>query len=191
MTLEKPLFRLKALEAHKQQWLGEIMMIRPTSFTFLTLMAAAMAALVIGFLFWGSYTKRSTVTGQLVPASGQVKVYVHQPGIVLEKFVNEGQVVQRGQPLLSLSSERYGSDAGPVQAGISQQLRQRGDSLRDQLEKQRHLQVDERVSLTSKVASLQQEVATLVEQADSQRRLVTLATDAAERYQGLMDKGYI
>lgn len=191
MTLEKPLFRLKALEAHKQQWLGEIMMIRPTSFTFLTLMAAAMAALVIGFLFWGSYTKRSTVTGQLVPASGQVKVYVHQPGIVLEKFVNEGQMVQRGQPLLSLSSERYGSDAGPVQAGISQQLRQRGDSLRDQLEKQRHLQVDERNSLTSKVASLQQEVTTLVEQAQSQRRLVALATDAAERYQGLMDKGYI
>jgi membrane fusion protein len=118
MTLEKPLFRPKAVEAQKLQWLGEIVMIRPTSFTVLTWMAVAIALVVIGFLFLGSYTKRSTVTGQLVPASGQVKVYVPQPGIVLEKFVHEGQMVQRGQRLLSLSSERYGSDAGPVQAGI-------------------------------------------------------------------------
>ncbi|NCE89411.1 HlyD family secretion protein [Pseudomonas sp. L13] len=191
MTLEKPLFRTKAVEAQKLQWLGEIVMIRPTSFTVLTWMAVAIAVVVIGFLFLGSYTKRSTVTGQLVPTSGQVKVYVPQSGIVLEKFVREGQAVQRGQKLLSLGSERYGGDAGPVQAGISQQLRQRRDSLSEQLEKLRDLQTGERDSLTSKVVSLQRELATLVEQADSQRRLVALASDAAGRYQGLMDKGYI
>nr|WP_243734266.1 HlyD family efflux transporter periplasmic adaptor subunit [Pseudomonas aeruginosa] len=156
-----------------------------------SLLAAAMALLVVGFFLFGSYTKRSTVSGQLVPASGQVKVHAPQAGIVLRKFVQEGQAVRRGERLMVLSSERYGSDAGPVQAGISRRLEQRRDSLRDELEKLRRLQDDERDSLTSKVASLQRELTTLAAQTDSQQRLLALASDAAARYQGLMDKGYI
>ena len=168
------MFRQEALDAQHAGGLGEIVLIRPVSFTFLTLLAAAMALLVVGFFLFGSYTKRSTVSGQLVPASGQVKVHAPQAGIVLRKFVQEGQAVRRGERLMVLSSERYGSDAGPVQAGISRRLEQRRDSLRDELEKLRRLQDDERDSLTSKVASL-----------------LALASDAAARYQGLMDKGYI
>ncbi|RUH79929.1 HlyD family secretion protein [Pseudomonas aeruginosa] len=167
------MFRQEALDAQHAGGLGEIVLIRPVSFTFLTLLAAAMALLVVGFFLFGSYTKRSTVSGQLVPASGQVKVHAPQAGIVLRKFVQEGQAVRRGERLMVLSSERYGSDAGPVQAGISRRLEQRRDSL------------------TSKVASLQRELTTLAAQTDSQQRLLALASDAAARYQGLMDKGYI
>ncbi|QLL16609.1 HlyD family secretion protein [Pseudomonas chlororaphis] len=185
------MFRKEALDAQHASGLGEIVLIRPVSFAFLTLLATAMALLVVVFFLFGSYTKRSTVSGQLLPASGQVKVHAPQPGIVLEKFVHEGKAVKRGERLMILSSERYGNDAGPVQAGISHKLEQRRDSLHDELEKIRRLQVDERDSLTSKVASLQRELATLSEQANSQRRLLALASDAVERYQGLMDKGYI
>ncbi|OLF52841.1 HlyD family secretion protein [Pseudomonas chlororaphis] len=185
------MFRQEALDAQHASGLGEIVLIRPVSFSFLTLLATAMALMVVGFFLLGSYTKRSTVSGQLVPANGQVKVHAPQPGIVLEKFVHEGQRVKRGERLMILSSERYGSDAGPVQAGISRTLEQRRDSLRDELEKIRRLQADERDSLTSKVSSLQRELATLFAQTDSQQRLLALASDAVERYQGLMDKGYI
>ncbi len=114
------MFRQEALDAQHAGGLGEIVLIRPVSFTFLTLLAAAMALLVVGFFLFGSYTKRSTVSGQLVPASGQVKVHAPQAGIVLRKFVQEGQAVRRGERLMVLSSERYGSDAArcrPVSAG--------------------------------------------------------------------------
>ncbi|RTW10149.1 hypothetical protein DZA01_30415, partial [Pseudomonas aeruginosa] len=69
------LFRADALSSQQPNWLGEIVMTRPISFAFLTLLGAVMATLVVGFLIFGSYTKRSTVSGQLVPASGQVKVH--------------------------------------------------------------------------------------------------------------------
>lgn len=185
------LFRKEALDAQHASGLGEIVLIRPISFVFLTLLATAMVLLVVGFFLFGSYTKRSTVSGQLVPAGGQVKVHAPQPGIVIEKFVHEGQAVKRGDRLMILSSERYGRDAGPVQAGISRTLEQRRDSLHEELKKILPLQANERDSLTNKVASLQRELVTLSEQTDSQRRLLALATDAVERYQGLMDKGYI
>ena len=72
------MFRQEALDAQHAGGLGEIVLIRPVSFSFLTLLAAAMALLVVGFFLFGSYTKRSTVSGQLVPASGQVKVHAPQ-----------------------------------------------------------------------------------------------------------------
>ncbi|AZD54961.1 HlyD family secretion protein [Pseudomonas chlororaphis subsp. aurantiaca] len=186
-----PLFRREALDARQTNGLGDIVLVRPISFTVLTCLATALAVSVAAFFFFGSYTKRSTISGQLVPVGGQVKVYVPQAGIVFEKFVHEGQRVKRGEPLLTISSERYGSDAEPVQAGISRQLEHRRDSLRGELEKVLRLQLDERDSLSNKVASLQRELAILAQQADSQRRLVALSSDATQRYQGLMDKGYI
>ncbi|MFA2532910.1 HlyD family secretion protein [Pseudomonas chlororaphis] len=185
------MFRREALDARQTNGLGDIVLVRPISFTVLTCLATALAVSVAAFFFFGSYTKRSTISGQLVPVGGQVKVYVPQAGIVFEKFVHEGQRVKRGEPLLTISSERYGSDAEPVQAGISRQLEHRRDSLRGELEKVLRLQLDERDSLSNKVASLQRELAILARQADSQRRLVALSSDATQRYQGLMDKGYI
>ncbi len=186
-----PLFRREALDARQTNGLGDIVLVRPISFTLLTCLATALAVSVAAFFFFASYTKRSTISGQLVPVGGLVKVYVPQAGIVFETFVHEGQRVKRGEPLLTISSERYGSDAEPVQAGISRQLEHRRDSLRGELEKVLRLQLDERDSLSNKVASLQRELAILARQADSQQRLVALSSDATQRYQGLMDKGYI
>lgn len=53
------MFRQEALDAQHAGGLGEIVLIRPVSFTFLTLLAAAMALLVVGFFLFGSYTKPS------------------------------------------------------------------------------------------------------------------------------------
>ncbi|UUT25610.1 MULTISPECIES: HlyD family secretion protein [Pseudomonas] len=185
------MFRREALDARQTNGLGDTVLVRPISFTVLTCLATALAVSVAAFFFFASYTKRSTISGQLVPVGGLVKVYVPQAGIVFETFVHEGQRVKRGEPLLTISSERYGSDAEPVQAGISRQLEHRRDSLRGELEKVLRLQLDERDSLSNKVASLQRELAILARQADSQQRLVALSSDATQRYQGLMDKGYI
>jgi len=185
------LFRSAASEAQRIKWLGEIVLIRPTSFAFLTVFALAMLGVVGGFFIWGSYTKRSTVSGQLVPASGQIKVRTPQTGVVLEKFVTEGQAVVLGDPLLSISSERYGSGADPVQARVSYQLTQRRESLDDELQKTRQLHQTERDSLSSKVATLRNELTNLAAQLASQRERVALADDASSRYQGLMQKGYI
>ncbi|WP_273828186.1 HlyD family secretion protein [Pseudomonas sp. SBT1-2] len=185
------MFRREALDARQTNGLGDTVLVRPISFTVLTCLATALAVSVAAFFFFASYTKRSTISGQLVPVGGLVKVYVPQAGIVFETFVHEGQRVKRGEPLLTISSERYGSDAEPVQAGISRQLEHRRGSLRGELEKVLRLQLDERDSLSNKVASLQRELAILARQADSQQRLVALSSDATQRYQGLMDKGYI
>lgn len=188
---KEQLFRADAANAKRTQFLGEIVLIRPLSFTVICAVCALMGCIVIAFFMFASYTKRSQVIGQLVPTSGQVKVYVPQPGVLLEKFVSEGQRVTRGEVLFSLSSERYDTDDKPVQAGISAQLVARRDALKDEMAKVLLIQMGERKSLASKVVSLENELSVLSRQLISQRKLVSLASNGTDRYQGLMDKGYI
>lgn len=191
MTPETPLFRLEALTSRQSNWLGEVVLVRPFSFAVLTLIAGGFAAMVVTFFLWGSYTKRITVPGQLVPFSGQLKIHAPQYGLVLERFVDEGQPVKLGAPLFRISSERYAGDSQPVQADVNDQLTIRQRSLGDELAKTRQLQTEERQSLQSKLESLRRQLRTLAQQTESQEKLVKLATNAADRYQGLMDKGYI
>ncbi|MND45645.1 Colicin V secretion protein CvaA [compost metagenome] len=190
MTDKASLFRPEAISARGINWLGEIVLIRPVSFSLLTFIAMLLATMVVVFFIYGSYTKRSTVAGQLVPSSGLIRVHSPQYGVVLERFVEEGQKVDRGAPLFRLSSERF-SDSGLVQASVSEKLSQRRRSLNEELIKQEQLQAEDRLSLQSKLASLHQERTTLAHQLSNQEQLVVLAGNAAERYQGLMDKGYI
>lgn len=191
MIPETPLFRKEALASRQVNWLGEIILIRPISFAVLTLMAVLFAALVIVFFLYGSYTKRSTVPGQLVPSSGQLKIHTPHSGVVVERFVEEGQAVKQGDPLFRLSIERFSSVAEPVQAAVGNQLANRRQSLEQELKKQKQLHAEERQSLQSKRANLRLELKTLEQQQASQEKRVQLAANAAQRYQGLMEKGYI
>ncbi|MFJ2680137.1 HlyD family secretion protein [Pseudomonas sivasensis] len=185
------MFRSEAAASRQANWLGEIVLVKPVSFAILTIIAILFAAVVVVFFLFGSYTKRVTVPGQLVPFSGQLKIRSPQYGLVLERFVEEGQSIKQGDLLFRLSSERYAGDSRPVQAEVSDQLLQRRVSLSDELMKIKQLQSEEQKSLHSKLSSLRRQLDTLDQQTSNQEKLVALATNAVRRYQGLMDKGYI
>jgi membrane fusion protein len=184
-------FRPAALQARHASSIGAIVLIRPLSFTFLTLCATACACCVVLFLLFGTYTKRSTVTGQLVPDVGVVKVLVPQPGIVLSKHVDEGQRVERGATLYVLSSERQSSTQGDVQAAISEQVGRRQSSLQDEVAKTRRLQQEDRNALTKKIDGLDTEIAKIDSLMESQRSRISLAADAVSRAQELVGQNFI
>ena len=81
------LFRQEVLDAQKTNWTGTIILTRPVSFTFLTLCALGIGLMLVAFLIWGEYTKRSTVKAQLIPEQGLI--YSHSPtsGIVIENRI--------------------------------------------------------------------------------------------------------
>lgn len=185
------LFRMEAVQAQQVQWLGGIVLVRPLSFAWLTAGATACALLIILFLMCGSYTKRSTVGGQLAPDSGMVKVYAAQAGIVVQKKVAEGQPVKRGDVLFLISSDRQDSTHGDVQAAISGQVALRQQSLRMELEQTRTLQRDEEAALRKRIEALRAEQANIARQLDGQRSRTELAAQAVKRYKLLMAKGFI
>ena len=185
------LFREAAVAAKQTQWLGEIVLIAPLQFTYLAALAGMMAICLAAFLTWGSYTQRSTVSGQLAPSAGLLRIYTPQSGIVLEKWVTEGQSVQKGDVLFILSSERQSSSQNNTQAYISQQIESRKASLVQDLDKTQGLQTAEREALVKKIAGLRNEITQLASQIDSQQQRVQLAEEAQQRYAGLLQKNFV
>lgn len=186
-----PLFRSEAVDAKQTKLLGDIVLIHPLSFGLLTAVAVGLAGLVVAFLVWGTYTKRRTVVGQLTPDSGLIKVYVQQPGVILEKRVSEGQPVKAGDVLYVVSSERRSSTQGDTQAMISKQVKARQRSLRDELANTRQLQKEEQQALAEKVAMLRTELSNIDDQLKGQRTRVHLAQESFARYEELTRRGFI
>jgi membrane fusion protein len=187
---ERRLFRAEALEAKKYEWLGSIVMTRPISFRAVVVVAVSMTLCIVLFGLLGTYTKRSTVNGQLIPSAGVVKVHVPQTGIVLEKHIEEGENVPKGKVLYVLSSERQTSH-GNTQERISAQVESRETLLNDELIRTRLLQQEERNALSRKIAGLADELVALEGQLAIQESRIKLATETKDRYDELSRKDYI
>ena len=171
------LFRPEAVDAQRTKPAGDIVLIQPLSFGFLTALAVGLAGLVVAFFVWGTYTKRSTVVGQLTPDSGLIKVHVQQPGVILEKRVSEGQPVTAGDVLYVVSSERRSSTQGDTQANISMNVKARQRSLRAELASTRQ--------------RLQAELSNIDDQIRVQRIQIQLAEDLLARYTVLAEQGLV
>src|SRR4029079_19756106 len=74
--------------------------------------------LVLSILFWGTYARKETVHGYLLPDKGLVKTYAPQSGTIAKVHVREGDDVIEGQTLITILSERSvqgGSDIDTLQ----------------------------------------------------------------------------
>ncbi len=187
----QPLFRRAALDAQKPKSCGEILLVRPLSYRLLSLAALVCTLAIVALLTWGSYTKRSSVTGQLVPSAGLLRIYPPQTGIVGKKLVAEGQSVKAGDTLYLISSERQSSTLGSVFASVSEQLGARQESLTRELERTRQLQREEQEGLTRQVAALRSELEKIDSLLEGQRARVALAEETSGRYQSLLEQDYI
>ncbi len=179
------IFRRSAIDARRSKWLGEIILIRPLSFTVLTLFACAMAVVMVIFLIWGTYTKRSTITGELLPDTGLIKVYVPQPGVVFEKHISEGQHVNKGELLYVLYSDRQSSAMGDTQGSISRHIGERRLSLKNELNKVQLVQREEKTVLLNRIATLRAQVTSIDGLLKDQFSRIELTEDVIKRYQEL------
>jgi membrane fusion protein len=185
------LFRPEAVTAQQNRWLGEIILIRPVSVKILTACAVMFAVALCAFLAWGSYTKRSTVTGRLAPEAGLMKIYSPETATVLEKHVTEGQHVRTGDVLYVLSTERQSTLLGATQAAISEQLMQRQASLRNEITQTESLQRQEAQGLRNRIDAAARELAEIDDQIDLQKERVGLAHRTVGRYRSLLKQDFI
>lgn len=186
-----PLFRTAALDKCQVKWLGEIVLVRPISFALLTSAAVGMAAVIACFFFLGHYTKRITVSGQLAPDIGVLKIYSSQPGMVVQKLVREGQAISKGATLYVISSERQSNTAGEIEARISRQVALRQQSLRDEMAHTHTLEQDQERTLRNKVNALEAEQSNVAHQLSGQHLRVKLAEASVERAAELGAQGYV
>lgn len=73
--MNRPTFRQEAIDAQRTPVAGDIILIRPVSFSVITTVAALMMLAIMLLFTFGSYSRRTTVEGMVVPDKGIVKIY--------------------------------------------------------------------------------------------------------------------
>lgn len=187
--MRRALFRQEALDFHREKLLGDVVLVRPLSVSWLTGAAVCIALAVIGFAWWGEYTRKAHVVGYLEPNKGVIKVYAPQAGTLIEKHVVEGQAVQQGAVLFVVSSERSSREATETQATAIAQLRRRRESLQEELAKQGHIDRIQLATAQERVRGMDAELAHLAAELQLQEQHVASAAGTVERYRLLVAKG--
>lgn len=185
------LFRDAVMQGQRVSALGDILLTPRASVPWLVLGAALIGTMIVLFLFFGTYTRRATVTGQLLPSAGVIRVQTPQAGVVMSKQVAEGQSVRKGDVLYILSSDRPGAGPQQLQADISQQVADRRTSLQAEIERSRSVEAAEIGHLERRAATLRAETQAILRQIEQQALRLRLAQEARTRYQGLADQDYI
>ncbi len=88
----RDLFRPEARLLRGAPLSGGIVLARPVSATVFALLGGACAAFVLGLLLFGSYTERTTVSGELHPEGSKLQARLHVPSSAIA-FVDSGAPV--------------------------------------------------------------------------------------------------
>ena len=188
--MSSDLFRKEVLEAKQVKWTGNIILSRPFSFTFLTICALWVALVIIAFAIWGSYTKRSTVQGQLIPQSGLIQVYTTQSGTILKKNVYEGQMLKKGDILFTISTESYG-EQGSIADALAKQTQLKEQSIRNEITRMRFIHQDEKRTINNQISLLKGTLIKVENLISNQRERVNLAKKNQQRYSNILHENAI
>ncbi len=184
------LFRPEVAEAQRQNWLGQVQLVRPLSLSLLTIGVLCMLVLVLAFLFFGEYTRKARIGGVLVPDLGVIRLVPPVQGRVLERHVQEGQSVRAGEVMfvLTLEGSTLSTD---VQARVQRSLEERRRSLEDAARQQSLLAEGEMLSLQRRLDEMKREQGQIEAEAALHRQRLTLAQQSLERLESLSRDQFI
>ncbi|MCW7762328.1 HlyD family secretion protein [Photorhabdus luminescens] len=148
---------------HKSSWLGKAHIISvipaPLVFFFSTVIALS----IIFLIFFGSYTRRINVIGEVITSPKTITLFSTTQGIVTEQYVKPGDFVSRGTRLYKIDSSKI-SDSGNVsiksrssinrQIMLTEQIIAKIEEDKDQTLKNIQQQIDEYLRVISTVENL-------------------------------------
>ena len=185
-----PLFRKEALEAQQTSALGRILLFTPRIADVLIALVLLFTFLLLLFVISGSYTRKATVYGELVPVSGVIKVYPPQGGRIEAVEVQSGARVAKGAVLARINSA-VDTAGGDTQARVLAALQAQHDALQENLGRNARAQKEYAAQMTARREAL----ATQAQMLAGQEKLLAsrqgLAAKNEARYKRLMQQDYV
>ncbi len=185
------LFRKEVMEAKRGSWLGGISLAYPVPLWVLTAVSIVAAIVVVLFFTLGTYTRRSSVTGQLVPSQGLATVLAPATGVVSRLEIPEGVRAEVGQSLAVVTVPRATQGSGDTQQALEQHLQQRQDGLAStQAAQQQQLQAQAN-GLRAQLATARRELAQTESEVSTRQDQIRIASETLDRLRQLEDGRYV
>lgn len=185
------LFRPEVLEAKGSGYLGGISLIQPLRLWLLTGFTVLAATVIVGFLIFGEYTRRSRVSGQLVPSLGLSTVMAPTTGVAGRLFLEEGDWAKSGDALVLINVPRASASGQDALVVIRNEMAARDASVQ-QLGAHQVAQVDAQIAGTTRQLAVARQELRQVEQAIATRGdQIRLGRNTFERYRSIADAKYV
>lgn len=181
------LFRKEVLEHRKDRLYGEVILLQPMSITLLVGVVVAVTLMILAILLWGTHARKETVPGYLLPDKGIVKSYSSQPGTIYKVHAQEGDVVEEGQTLVTLTSERSLQGGSDIDTLMMKEIQGSQTHQQERIEGERALLLSEQSRLTTQIEGLIKELVQVEHTLKAQTDRVQILDSRLAGYKKLLD----
>ena len=185
------MFRQETEQARSTAWLGRVVLIRPVSFTFITVCALVFALALALFFIFGEYTRKARVTGVLAPTQGVAKIIAQQSGIVEAVHAGEGDRVAKDEALVILSDGRASRGHEDIGSAVSSRVADRQHALARQREFAVAAMQTEQSSFVKRQAGLERELEQIDAEMGSHVKRMAIASNGVDRATRLESIGFL
>jgi membrane fusion protein len=187
-----PLFRREVAEQSWEILASRGLLPHPPRLTTLVLITLVVVfAAVAVWVDRGAYPLIETVPGYLAPPGGVARVRPPRQGIIGAVHVKDGQLVKRGDSLVTLQSGQTTEDGAAAEAGIAAQLQSQRADLVSQIARESNWRENEDRRLKVAAERLDRDLTLLDTTMQTERDQLQLARRHADRIRTLVDRGTI
>jgi membrane fusion protein len=189
--MDRPFFRPECQADNRRSWLGGISLVQPPSLWAAALFAACAASAIALLLFFGEYTRRSRVTGQLVPDRGLAIVVAPISGVLTQRVPEEGEPVARDQKLVMIAVPAVTASGRDLGAARREELSELRNGIEAGYRSQDQLLAVQAKGAQQRLGSAREELRQVEAMAATRRRQAELADATLARFRSLAARHYV
>ena len=185
------LFRQQALDEQKDRLFGDVIITQPMSFSLITGGISLIVMLIILILLLGTYARRETVVGYMVPDKGLVKIYAPLQGVLSKQYIQEGQQINKGDRLLTISTlqdNEHGNDRDSI---LLEKLAQQKANLQNKIVQEKAINESQIEIFIQQLIGLDRELTQLDSSIILQQKQVKLSSAKLANLKKLFVQGHI
>jgi membrane fusion protein len=133
------LFRQQSVEHQKAKLYGDVILRQPPSVLIIIIFILVIVSSLITLLVKGSYARRESVVGYIVPDKGLVKIYAPLAGVLATSYILEGQTVGKGEILFSISTTKNNGKGSDRDALLLKEIEQLKKQHRDKINQEKRI----------------------------------------------------
>ena len=170
---------------------GEVVFTQPLSTRVFVGVLFVIIAIAVAWVNLGNYARVETVPGILITSKPSSKVVATQAGTVSNLDVVEGQIVKRGERLLTINSDREAAAGGDVAGRSLGALDARRELSEAQVVMASSRAASERARLSSVISSAESQANSLRDQIVLQQEVVASNQEIFDRLSTVIEQGFV
>ena len=137
---ENRLFRQEVFESQRNRYYGSVSINTPPHYSVLTVGFTVLVMCVFLFLMFGEFSEKFIVIGYLESTRGVARVYPSKNGVIVRRYIKQGERVKKGDKLFLIDTSYQGLDIRNKHDVLAQLEKKRASITAEMGYKEKHLQ---------------------------------------------------